>query len=356
MTTTPLKLYAAKITPLLLCALLLCAVGAAAASEPQPLSAIPSIKDTGGTLFTDDDLDDQFTLLVFFSMYSDATPDVFKYLSEMRKKAPFKNSLRIIAVNVDPDSGQLDAYVKKNKIPFRVLMDLSLDLSNKLSIKTPPSIFLIDPDHNLRISARGLKPDSLPQIEAKTADAISYGTASSKKSNADKPDAKDKEFMDKKMIAVRTRFYKFCRDNENLLLYVTEDNSLFIFNIKDMSRKMVTSDASSADWSPDCSSVVFASKEKSGVWIKPLDGSAEQIANEGRYPQWSPRGNFIAFMASNDVWVYHITPKKRWQLAADMKSFHWSPDGRLILLSDSKGKLWLVSPFSKASLLEKIFK
>ncbi|MFA6448653.1 MAG: redoxin domain-containing protein [bacterium] len=328
---------------------------AKAQPENQIINSIPTLKDTGGSSFSVSELNDHFTLFVFFSIYSDNSAATLKYLSAMRKQPQFANKLRIIGVNVDPSTNSLDNFLRKNKVQFRILLDVSLEFSNRFSVRNPPSLFLIDPSRAVIFANSGVEPYSLQDIETRLSGLVSAGNGKSRAA-ADKPDSMDKMFLDKKLISANTRFLKFCRGNDALLLYVSDDGSLFQLNSRDMARRLLATDVASADWAPDCKSVVFAQKEKSGVWIKPLDGAAVEIADEGRSPQWSPRDNFIVFMVREEVWTHQIATKKRWQISADIKSIQWSPDGSLLQLTDVKGRSWLVSPFAHASLIEKLFK
>jgi peroxiredoxin len=328
---------------------------ASAQRDNQTINSIPTLKDTGGSSFSLSDLNNHYTLLVFFSIYSDNTATVLKYFGEMRKRQPFTNKLRIVGVNLDPSPDALDNFLRKNKVPFRVLHDISLELSNRFSVRKPPNVFLIDPSRAVVYSNTGFDPDSLSDIESKVADLMNSGS-DKKWASADRPDSFDKMFMEKKLVGANTRFSRFCRVNDALLLYVSEDGSLFQFHTREMVRRLIATDVASADWSPDCSSVVFAQKEKSGIWIKPLDGAAMEIAPVGKLPLWSPRGNFIVFMANDDVWVHHIAMQKRWQISADIKSAQWSSEGTLLMLTDNKGRSWLISPFAHATLVEKLFK
>ncbi len=331
------------------------ALNAAGIAEGATITSLPELKDAGGGQFSTADLKDRYTAFIFFSIYSDGTADVLKYFNDIRKRPVVSSKMRIVGVNIDPSVEALDDFLRKNRVQFRVLLDVSLEMSNRFSVRRTPSLFILDPDMTVRLAVTGFSTDSLNEIDSKLMDTIS-GSAPKNRSASYKPDDNDKNFMDKKLVGANSRFSRFCASNDKLLLYVAEDGSLFQFSIKDMARKLLATDTASADWSPDCSAVVFAQKEKSGLWLKKLNGSAEEIAPWGKNPLWSPRNDFIAFLVGEDVWVYQIATQKRWQIGADIKTIQWSPEGSLILMTDRKGRAWLASPFSHASIIERIFK
>ncbi len=109
------------------------------------------------------------------------------------------------------------------------------------------------------------------------------------------------------------------------------------------------------DWSPDGSRLVFYSyRDPSGLYVVNADGSGLAFLVEGTLPNWSPRGEVIAFMGGADEEngtrdLEEIRPdgSDRTLLARipcsetalwsnpciGASAIHWSPDGTLLTFS-----------------------
>jgi Tol biopolymer transport system component len=115
--------------------------------------------------------------------------------------------------------------------------------------------------------------------------------------------------------------------------------------------------ASSADFSPDGESVVYAAVEPNGTALHILqpDGSIHKIVKKGYWPRWSPDGKWIAYSASNPeggnghLFIIHpdgSTKQRLTDTPSQMYGLCWTPDSKWIIYSSNKLgpiNLWAVS-------------
>jgi peroxiredoxin len=354
MKACPAVRFGAVAAAALLLAALVSTVAKAELTEGKSVASIPSLKDTDGGVFGASAMKDKYTLFFFFSIYSDNTKELLNYMSELNQRISASGNIQVIGVNVDPSPEEVKRRISNNKFSFRVLLDISLDLSDRLAVKNTPGIFIIDPNMEVRYSGQGFDAKTRAALESKLSDL--NGHTPKRQPPAGESDSRERDFKKKKLVSDGATLTKFCPSDGNRLIYISRDDMLWIFNISDMSRKKIAKDASSADWSPACDMVVYSGKEKAGVWTVSPDEKPEPISPEGEKPLWSPAGDMIAFMAGESVWVYSFSTGKRWQTGGAGLKMQWSSDGALLLVSDGKNRVWLVSPHSKASLLERILK
>lgn len=324
-------------------------------AEGKSVASIPSLKDTDGRAFGISDLKGQYTILVFFSIYSDKSKELINYMADLQQRQPSASGFQVIGVNLDPSPDAVKNYISENHIPFRVLLDLSLELSDRFAVKNPPSIFIIDPNLVVKFSTEKFDSKTRSVLESRI-EELTETASKMPQQPEDEADRTDKEFRKKKLVSAGARLAKFCSVKGEKLLYISQDNILWIFDVRKMARREIASDASSADWSPKCDEVVYSGAEKSGIWISGPEDKPEQVAPQGERPVWSAAGDLIAFMAGEAVWVYQRSTDKRWQVAASGTKVQWSSDGALLLVTDEKSRIWLISPFSQASLIERILK
>ena len=108
--------------------------------------------------------------------------------------------------------------------------------------------------------------------------------------------------------------------------------------------------------SPDGTQIVFArfpandSGRNLGIWTASADGShLRRLARSGSDPLWSPAGTRIAYITPTNAYPFAlrlVSPQGGASTTLLRKGvgvvFSWSPDGRLIAFSDSKGRLAVV--------------
>ncbi|HOO55297.1 MAG TPA: redoxin domain-containing protein [bacterium] len=320
----------------------------------QTITSMPNIIDTDGAVFGTADVKDKTTLLFFFSIYSDSTEELLQYMHKLLIKPEFKDKIQIIGVSIDPTAVSVCEFFKKRKIPFRILLDNSLELSNRFAIKKTPGVFLLDTDRTVQFSKTGFSVENRLALEFKIASVLNPGSSFSQETEYDNEISN--EFDEKKLVSANTRVLKFCPVNNSLLFYISNDQILWFFDIDTFSRTELATDIESADWSPDCSRIVFSNLKKQGVWIKELNSPANKISTSGTKPVWSPKGDLIAYVVDENIFVFSIDENRKWQVSAPGIEASWSPSGNLLIITDKKKRAWLVSPFSQASLIQRILR
>ncbi len=315
----------------------------------NPAPSFSAVKDAEGGSFSPADFDDANTLVVFFSAYIDGAAETLKGLDALRKQAPFAGKLNMVAVNMDPSRDSAIAFAKEKDIRVRLIIDNNLELANKFGVRKPPAAFIIGPDRAVKFSSDSPGASGRFGLEKKLASIISGGNGSSAASL-------ENEFKEKRLVASGALLIKVCPSDGKLLLYATNDGILWTYNIGTGTRKNLAADAAAADWSPGCDAVVYGRKKKGDLWLKRLDEPAEMISASGRNPAWSPAGDMIAYLDGDSVWIYNLPDEKKWQTTAVGTGAQWARGGALLLVTDAKGRAWLVSPLSRASLIQRIFR
>jgi len=321
------------------------------------LVSLPSVKDLNGATFTYSSLEDACTIFVFFSIYSDVSSELLlDYFGKFHNSDRFRVPVRVIGVNVDPSEEVVRERLEKLNIPFSVLLDLSLELSNRFGVKDMPTVFVVDRDGVVQMSAPKFSLDDAGEFERNLDSVLGIMPETTAIAAGEAADI-DREYQTKKPVSDGAVDVQFCEVCESLLFYISSDYVLWTYDYRSGELEELATDVSYADWSPDGKAVVFSNHEKNGVWIKPLDSEAHKISPVGTRPAWSPNMDLVAFVVDeNEIWVSRRSIGKRWRVAADGVEVDWSPDGTLLLVRDSRDRLWLVSPFARYSLLKSLFK
>ena len=103
-----------------------------------------------------DTLKDKVILLDFWASWCDPCKESFPALEDLHKRYRPKG-LVVIAVNVDENRADMDAFLKKHAATFALLRDAKQKLVETAGIATMPSSFLIDREGKVRFVHSGFR-------------------------------------------------------------------------------------------------------------------------------------------------------------------------------------------------------
>jgi thiol-disulfide isomerase/thioredoxin len=103
-----------------------------------------------------DSLKDKVVMIDFWASWCDPCRDSFPTMEELHKKHGPKG-LVVIAVNVDENRRDMEAFLKKNPASFLVVRDAGQKLVEKAAVATMPSSFLIDREGKVRFVHAGYR-------------------------------------------------------------------------------------------------------------------------------------------------------------------------------------------------------
>ena len=119
-----------------------------------------------------------------------------------------------------------------------------------------------------------------------------------------------------------------------------------LMQITDMPDSIQTSPT----WSPDCSQIAFVSSYsgKPQIYVIQADGTGMRrltwVGNYNTTPDWSPKGDLIAFTARDernvfDIFTINVKSGEVTRLTQDQghnREPSWSPDGRYIVFESTR--------------------
>ena len=97
-------------------------------------------------------------LVDFWASWCEPCKQSFPVMEELHKRYA-ERGLVIIAVNVDENRPDMEAFLKKNAASFAVVRDANQKLVEKAGIATMPSSFLLDRDGKVRFLHTGFRAD-----------------------------------------------------------------------------------------------------------------------------------------------------------------------------------------------------
>jgi len=90
----------------------------------------------------------------------------FPFMNEMEKKYG-KRGLKIIAINLDSDTGAAKSFLKKNKADFTIAYDPDGKTPDKYKLRVMPTSYLIDKNGNIQNVHKGFKEEQRKELENK---------------------------------------------------------------------------------------------------------------------------------------------------------------------------------------------
>jgi Tol biopolymer transport system component/tRNA A-37 threonylcarbamoyl transferase component Bud32 len=126
---------------------------------------------------------------------------------------------------------------------------------------------------------------------------------------------------------------------------------LWIQPVKGGEPTRLTNDVRSEGWttfSPDGTQIVFS--RRTGIFVLSIVGRKErQLTEEGAYPAFSPDGQHVAYRSQdgrdNIFWVIRAAggvPRKIYSTQTSVAGPAWSPDGKMLLIGESRYALGLL--------------
>lgn len=95
-------------------------------------------------------------LVDFWASWCEPCKQSFPVMEELHKRYA-ERGLVIVAVNVDENRADMEAFLKKNAASFTVMRDAGQKLVEKTGIATMPSSFLLDRDGKVRFAHTGFR-------------------------------------------------------------------------------------------------------------------------------------------------------------------------------------------------------
>jgi thiol-disulfide isomerase/thioredoxin len=92
----------------------------------------------------------------FWASWCEPCKQSFPVMEELHQRYS-KDGLVIIAVNVDENRADMDAFLKKNSVTFSVLRDANQKLVERAGVATMPTSFLIDKEGKVRFLHSGFR-------------------------------------------------------------------------------------------------------------------------------------------------------------------------------------------------------
>lgn len=323
--------------------------------EGHEFANLPTMTDTDGGRIGFSEIKGIHTLFVFFSMYSDGTGKLMEILSGLHNNSSFKSPLQVIGISVDPSERAVAEYLSKRKVPFQIVVDTSLAVTNRFGVEETPVLVLVGPGGKV-LNIRKLAPEGDGKKYIATITGI-LGAANEKNGSSGNTAAMlDEKFQERMLLSTNAVMSSPCPINKSLVMYVSGENVLLTYDYVKDKRVEHAAGVAFASWSHDGKYLVFGSVNDSGIWIKELDGKASKVSPEGRLPVVSRSGNLVAFVVQDaEIWMARLDTGKRWRVSVNGKKVEWTPDGNLLIITDEKGRVWLVSPYSRATLLKNPF-
>ena len=92
----------------------------------------------------------------FWASWCEPCKQSFPVMEELHQRYS-KDGLVIIAVNVDENRSDMEAFLKRNAVTFAVLRDANQKLVERTGVGTMPTSFLIDRDGKVRYLHNGFR-------------------------------------------------------------------------------------------------------------------------------------------------------------------------------------------------------
>ena len=124
----------------------------------KPGDAFPNFSQFGleGTL---PDLSGKVVLVDLWASWCGPCKKAFPVLKELHEKFA-SQGLVIVAVSLDEDKKNMDAFLKKNPVPFTIMRDPKAAMADTLGVEGIPTSFVLSPGGKIHAVHTGFEGDS----------------------------------------------------------------------------------------------------------------------------------------------------------------------------------------------------
>lgn len=157
---------ARRLTPLVLAAGLLFSVNALAAPAPEF-----TLSNTAGQAVSLTQLRGKLVYLDFWASWCGPCRQSFPWMNEMLSKYQAQG-LEIVAVNLDTNRADADAFLQKNPAAFSVVFDPAATLPPQYGVKGMPTSYLIDASGEIIMQHSGFNASHRDSLEASIQQAL----------------------------------------------------------------------------------------------------------------------------------------------------------------------------------------
>ncbi|MCK6432957.1 MAG: TlpA family protein disulfide reductase [Burkholderiaceae bacterium] len=142
-------------------------VRALEAGEAAPDVALPECA-LGARL---SDLRGLWVYLDFWASWCGPCRQSFPWMAQLQRQYAARG-LRVVAVNLDAQRSDADAFLARHPAGFALAYDPSGESARRFAVRGMPSSALIDPHGRLRWMHRGFRSDDAAALEARVAQAL----------------------------------------------------------------------------------------------------------------------------------------------------------------------------------------
>lgn len=127
------------------------------AGTPKVGDVFPSLGNAGleGTV---PDLANKVVLVDFWASWCSPCKKSFPALKELQDKYG-PDGFVVVAISLDEDKGDMDAFLKKAKVPFVILRDEKGKLAEKVGVEGIPASFILDQSGKVQHAHTGFDGD-----------------------------------------------------------------------------------------------------------------------------------------------------------------------------------------------------
>lgn len=140
------------------------------ASAPTPAPAL-ELPDASGKTVSLERLKGRWVMINYWASWCAPCTTELPHLEALQKTHADK-PFTLLAINIDPDRGSADAFLKKHPLALTVLFDTANRTTERFGISAMPTTFIIDPQGNIVWTHRGYEPGDEALYAAKVLELL----------------------------------------------------------------------------------------------------------------------------------------------------------------------------------------